>query len=132
MQLSLRFLTDVSSVNSWEPVYSVELYSGDSQTLHFQLTDASLDRAEQGFRPAGRRYVPPAGSFLKVTFMNLDDAKKVVRSATQPYAQDPSIWSVPILSSDPIKGTSFLNLELKEPTRTLNARFANGTILRVK
>lgn len=132
MLLSLRFLTDVSSVNSWESVSAVEIYSGDSQTLFFQLVDASLDRPEQGFRPSGRRYMPPAGSTLRVTFVNLDDAKKVVRVASQPYAQDGSIWSIPILSTDPIKGTSTMNLELKEPGRTLNARFANGSMLRVK
>ncbi len=132
MQLSLRFLIDVSSVNSYEQVPSVEITSGDSQTVYFQLVDAGLDRPEQGFSPAGRRYIPPAGSTLEVTFVNVNDAKKVVRAAAQPYSTDGSIWSIPILSSDPIKGTSAMNLVLKEPGRTLNARFANGSMLRVR
>ncbi len=132
MLLSCRFLIDVANVNNFEQVASVELYSGDTQTVYFQLIDASLDRAEQMFNPAGRRYCPPATSTLQVTLVNVDDALKIVRTATQPYAQDPSIWSVPFLASDPLKGTAALNLVLTEPSRTLNARFAPGSVLRIK
>jgi hypothetical protein len=131
MQLSIRFLQDVASVNSFEPVSFYQINEGDQQTLYFTLIDASLDRSDQMFNPAGRRYIPATGSQLKVTFFNLDDVKKVVRVASNPFPGDTSIWSVPILSSDPIRGTSVMNIELKEPTRTLNAKFANGSMLRV-
>lgn len=128
----MRFLTDVASVNSFEVVPALEIASGDGQTIYFQLIDASLDRAEQGYYPSGRRYVPATGATLKVTLININDDKKIVRVAAQPYASDPSIWSIPILSSDPVAGTASLNFELKEPTRTLNARFNAGSLLRVR
>jgi len=130
--LSCRFLNDVQSVNSFEPAAQIEFSAGDSQVLFLQLIDSSLDRADQGFSPAGRRYVPPAGTTMAVTFANIDDAKKFTRSASQPYAQDPSIWSVPILGTDGLRGTVNLSLVLTEPSRVLNARFATGAVLRVQ
>jgi hypothetical protein len=132
MQLSARFLNDVSGVNSFEIANQVEFFAGDNQTIYFQLVDASLDRPEQGFSPAGRRYMPASGSTLQVTFMSVDDAKKVVRMATQPFATDPSIWSVALLPSDPMKGTVSLKFVLTEPSRTLNASFVPGLLLRVQ
>jgi len=133
MLLSVRFLTDVQNVNSWEEVSAVEIYSGDAQTIYFRLIDASLDRSNQGYSPAGRRYMAPATSTLSVTLVNIDDAKQVVRSATQPFSQDPSIWSIPILASDPIVGSVAMNFVLTQPGPVvLNARFAPGVLLRVK
>jgi hypothetical protein len=131
MLLSARFLIDVAGVNSFEHSVQLEFFAGDAQTIHFQLVDGSLDRAEQGFSPAGRRYMPVAGATLQVTFLNIDDASKITRFATQPFAEDPSIWSVPLLSSDPLKGTVGLQFTLAEPSRTLTAKFLSGIVLRV-
>lgn len=132
MLLSCRFLNDVSNVNSFSVSPSAEINAGDAQTLYLQLVDASVDRAEQGFVPSGRRYMPPAGSTFQVTFRNVDDAKKVVRTATQPFQLDPSIWAVSILASDPIRGTVMIGATLTEPGRTLNFGGSPSLILRVK
>ncbi len=133
MVLSCRFLIDVAGVNSFEISPQAEINAGDAQTLYIQLVDTSLDRAEQGYSPPGRRYMPPSGSTFQLTFANIDDAKKVTRSGTQPYPLDPSIWAIPIMASDPLRGTVFLRGSLVEPSRTLN--FGNGStglVLRVK
>jgi hypothetical protein len=132
MLLSCRFLNDVGSVNSFEYVSQVEIYAGDTQTLYFQLIDASLDRPEQGFQPSGRRYMPAAGASLVVTLMNVDDAKKVVRTATQPYPQDPSIWSIPILATDPLLGSINLKMVLTEGPKSLGFTSQPGALLRVR
>jgi hypothetical protein len=97
-----------------------------------QLTDASVDRSEHGFSPAGRRYIPPAGSTLAVTFANIDDSKQFVRAGTIPFAQDASIWSVPLLATDPLTGTVNLKMVLNEPSRKLSVSFAPGVMLRMK
>jgi len=121
MLLSCRFLTDVAGVNTFQVSPQAEINAGDAQTLYIQLIDASLDRADQGFSPAGRRYMPPAGSTLSLLFSNIDDAKKLTRAATQPFSLDPSIWAIPILSTDPLAGTVTLKATLVEPgPRTLN------------
>jgi hypothetical protein len=87
---------------------------GDALTIFFVIVDLSLDKADQGFSPAGRRYVPAAGATLSVTIENIDDNKKVVRTATQPFSQDGSIWSLPILATDSIRGSPQMRLTLTE------------------
>jgi hypothetical protein len=152
MLLSYRFLTDVASVNSFEVVSAAEINAGDTQDLYIQLIDASVDRAEQGYSPAGRRYMPSASASMVVTFTNRDtgpsiagdfDAsprlnptvpREIVRSAVQPFPGDASIWKIPLLASDPLRGTVQMKLVLTEisPARTLTVTPAPGLMLRVR
>jgi hypothetical protein len=109
------------------------MYQGDTQDMYIQLVDASLDRNEQGFTPPGRRYCPPAGAALSVTFKNIDDSKKVVRAGVQAFPTlDASIWYVPLLGTDPLAGTVTMEATLTEPSRTLHFRNAKGVLLRVR
>lgn len=115
MLLSARPLKDVATVNSFEVDSSVDWTEGDTLTLYFQLIDASLDVSSQGFNPAGRRFCPPATSTLTVTLENIDDARKLVRTASQPFPEDLSIWSIPILVTDKVRGTPQMRLTLTMP-----------------
>jgi len=133
MILSARFLTNVSGVNNFEYIAQAEMFAGDAQNLYIQLTDAAVDRAEQGFSPTGRRYCPPATSTMMVTFKNVDDAKVVVRAAVQAFPTlDASIWYIPLLSSDPLAGTVTMSVVLHEPTRDLHFVNQKGVLLRVR
>ena len=114
MLLSARFLNDVANVNSFEHADVAEFTEGDAASVYFQLIDSSLDKAVDGYVPAGRRYVPATGSTLQVTVESLDDSKEIVRFATQPFAQDGSIWKLDFLVSDKIRGTANLRLKLTE------------------
>lgn len=120
MLLSCVMLSNVCGVNGFDYAGPAEFSEGDTPTLYLQLIDLSQNRATAGFVPPGRRYIPSVGATLMVTLDNIDSAKKVVRAATQPYAQDPSIWSVPILSTDSIKGTVTLRLQLTEGVKVTN------------
>lgn len=123
MVLSARILNDVNGVNSFDYCNQAEWVAGDTVTLFFQLVDASKDRMEKGFVPAGRRFVPAAGATLSVTLTNIDDAKVVTRNAAQAYSTlDGSIWSVSILSTDTISGTCDLVLSLNEGGRITRGR----------
>lgn len=132
MLLSARFLIDVANVNSFEYSPQLEMSVGDAQTMYFQLVDSSIDRSEHGFSPAGRRYAAPVGSTLAVTFVNVDDAKQFNRSAVQPFPGDLSMWSVPILSTDPLVGSINLKMVLSEPGRKLSVTFTPGVMLRMR
>ena len=114
MLLSARFLNDVANVNSFEYADVAEFTEGDPASVYFQLIDASLDKAGEGFVPSGRRYVPATGATLQVTIESLDDSKEIVRTATQPFASDGSIWKVDLLATDKIRGTANLRLKLTE------------------
>jgi hypothetical protein len=149
MLLSCRFLVDVSSVNSFEAAATVEINAGAATTLFIQLMDISVDRKEQGFNPPGRRYMPAVGATLSATFTNTDTGpsqdisetmgprlnpavpRNIVRPATQPHAQDPSIWSIPILGSDPLQGTVNLAVTLTEPGSPPRVTACKSVFLRV-
>lgn len=126
MLLSARFLNDVAGVNSFEYAEVAEFTTGDAGSVYFQLIDSSLDKAVNGFVPAGRRYMPAAGATLQCTVESIDSAKTIVRSAVQPYAQDPSIWRLDFLSSDQIEGTANLRLRLTESGVTRTGVIKNG------
>lgn len=117
MLLSARMMDNVASVNAFNQVNQIRFGQGDALSFYFQLVDANLDRPEQGYSPAGRRYVPLAGATMSVVLDNIDDARKVTRTATQPFAQDPSIWMVQLLSTDTVRGTTNMKMTLTEGTK---------------
>lgn len=135
MQLKAVPLDNVNDVNTFDVVTELTGAAGCAQFLYFQLIDASKRPSSLGFLPAGFRYIPPALSSLTVEFCSIDKEERFVRYATQPFAQDPSIWRVPVLATDPIRGTVTLRFALTEPSGTgfierktlLNAAFLNDT-----
>lgn len=118
MRLGVRMLQNVTSVNAWDWASQVEATQGDTFDVYFQLVDLTRDTPVQGFKPSGRRFVPEAGATMSVRLDNIDDAVALTRAATQPYAQDPSIWKFSVLATDTIRGTCALQITLTEPTGT--------------
>jgi hypothetical protein len=129
MLLSTRILNNVAGVNSFEYVQAATFTAGDTPSVYFQLIDASVDRATQGFVPAGRRFMPAAGATLEVTLDSVDNARKIVRSASQPFPLDPSIWKVDILSTDNIKGTVSMALKLTEGIKITRGRLTAALLI---
>lgn len=114
MLLSCRMFNGVTDVNDFTNVTQYEYVAGTPQTIYIQLIDASKDKAIQGFNPAGKRYTPASGATLQVVVDCIDDAKKIIRTATQPFSGDLSIWSFSILATDKLRGTATLRLKLTE------------------
>jgi hypothetical protein len=115
--LSARILKNVNGVNAFEHAPVMEFTEGDGPTIYFQLVDSTSDRAEQGFFPPGRRYVPNVGATLQCVLHHIDDARKVTRFASQPFPQDTSIWALTLLPTDTIRGTTDMLLTLTEGSR---------------
>jgi hypothetical protein len=116
MILSARFLNDVSNINSFQTVEVGQFTEGDSASVFFQLIDSTLDLANKGFNPPGRRFIPATGATLQVIVDSIDDAKKITRSATNPFLDDRSIWKLDFIASDKISGTANFQLVLTEGT----------------
>ena len=132
MLLSILFLEDVGSVNNFDVTQQLELNSGDTQNIYFQLIDISVDRAEDGYNPPGRRYMPALTATLSVELLSVECNKQVIRAGVQPFPQDASIWMVPILGTDPLQGTIVMKVRLVEPTRTLNFVNGKGNLIRFR
>jgi hypothetical protein len=114
MRLSARFLNDVTSVNSFEFAETSEFTLGDPADVYFQLIDSTLDKSINGFFPTGRRYIPVSGATLQCVAENIDITRKITRYATNPFADDRSIWKLSFLASDLLEGTCNLKLTLTE------------------
>lgn len=118
MRLSLRILENCSSVNSYRYAQQAEFTEGDAPVdVYFQLVDSTLDLPEQGFSPAGRRYVPADGSTLLVTLDAVDSARKITRPGTQAFPGDPSIWKIQVQAADGLRGTIHMKVQLTEGTK---------------
>lgn len=120
MKLSARMLQDVQSVNSFEFTDVLEFGEGDLPAIHFQLIDSTLDKAEKGYFPSGRRYMPAVGATLTATLWSVDASKTITRACTQPFAQDPSVWRLQLLTGDSIVGFRDLRITLTEGTVVTN------------
>jgi len=119
MLLSARMMTDVGDVNTFRYVDSVEFTEGDAPAVYFQLIDRSKDK---DYRPQGRRFCPAAAATLQVVIKLVDSAKTITRFASQPFAEDPSIWMLQLQSTDAIKGTVSFLLTLTEGAATTRGR----------
>ncbi len=117
MLLSGRLLNDVASANTYSYTDTARSSEGDATDIYFQLIDASLDRATDGFNPGGRRFMPAAGATLSVTLGFIDDEQKTTRACTQPFPLDPSIWKLALLSTDHLRGSADMLLRLTEGSR---------------
>lgn len=126
MQISARILDNVSDVNSYTAVRRLELTEGDLPKIYVMLVDASKDRAEDGFFPGGRRYMPAAGSMLSITLDHIDTARKLTRVATQPFPLDPSIWMIELMPTDKVLGTVNMILSLTESGKTSKGLIQNA------
>ena len=135
MKLNVTVLDDVVGVNDFHYATEVRSTAGDAIELFFQLSDATKNLPQFGYNPGGLRYIPPVGSTLQCVFLNINTRKQFSRFATQPFAQDLSIWKIPLLATDPVSGTVNMRFTLTEPsgpaggitkTTSLRAAFGNG------
>jgi hypothetical protein len=120
MKLNVVPLIDVNGVNAFKYGTEILNIAGDAVTIYFQLVDSQKTSLVCGYSNYGMRYIPVSGSTLQVTFLNIDDAIQTptIRYATNPYADDRSIWAVNILSTDPFEGTVNMKFVLTENPST--------------
>lgn len=116
MLLSARILNNVANINLFSYTDVMRFTEGDIPKIYLQLVDMGQDTALGGFSPPGKRYIPAVAATLQVTISSIDDAKKIIRFATQPYAQDPSIWCVTLFTTDVLRGSADIQLLLTEGT----------------
>jgi len=120
MLLSARIIKNLRDVNTFDYDTDYRFVSGNPGVVTFQLIDVDKDRARDGYHPPGRRYVPANDAELIVTIKSIDNDRTIERNAVQPYPnQDPSIWQLPIASTDNILGTCTLFLALTQNGETI-------------
>lgn len=92
MLLSARMLVSVKDVNSYREVSEVQGRAGSTIDVSLQLIDEET----------GRRFIPATGATLAVGIRSIDVHKRLVKSATNPFPDDRSIWRFSIDARDGI------------------------------
>lgn len=98
MKLNLQMLDPSSTLNKLHLLSEVEVYPGSTATIMFQLVD--LNQQLSDICDLYSRYVPASGATVSVVISNLDSANVVTKTATNPFADDRSIWSFDLTATE--------------------------------
>jgi hypothetical protein len=120
MVLTLRALSSFSDINNYSFADSILFTPGDATTIYFQLVDPTRNVAYYGFNPVGLPYHPSPSAVLSVTINSINTAKVVTRFATIASVDDTSIWSMPLLATDPLGGSLTVNFTLTDGATVIN------------
>lgn len=86
MKLSTKFLKNVTDVNNFQYISQWDISEGSSQKLYFQIIDKMKENI---------RYMTQATVFnVTVTFLSIDESNEIIKTATQPFSDDKSIWYI--------------------------------------
>lgn len=122
MLLSGQILDNVAGVNDFEVVPEARFTEADPVFIYIRLCDLNKDKNS---RPAGRRYIPATGATLQITIKSVDTAKTLVKTATNPYSGDTSIWRIQLTAADALKGTYSMQLALTEGASVTRGLLSN-------
>jgi hypothetical protein len=106
MKLSVKFLKNVANVNTFQYASQWNISEGSSQVLYFQFVDKLKDDL---------RYMSQADVIdeVTVTFLNIDEASEIIKTATQVFVDDKSIWSI-TLASDEVPNSGAVKFSITE------------------
>lgn len=103
MRINAKMLRNVSGLNHWE--YASEAFLQEGQINEFYLQLVDLNKIQPAEKSKSQpdfplRYITQAAvASLVVTFPALDSGDQFDIVATQPFADDKSIWKVTIPST---------------------------------
>jgi hypothetical protein len=106
MKLSVKFLKNVANINTFQYASQWNISEGSSQVLYFQFVDKLKDDL---------RYMSQADTIdeVSVIFLNIDEASEIIKTATQAFPDDKSIWTIS-LDSDEVPNSGAVKFSITE------------------
>lgn len=127
MRLSAKIITNVSNINHWEYVTEAFVQEGQVNEIYFQLVDLNkihyLEKSKT-LPDFPLRYIPQ-GDIIEVEaeFPALVEDEVITIQATQPFADDKSIWKVSFTEDQvPSSGNFIIRLSEDGNVRTFLTR----------
>lgn len=114
MHLSCKFLENCINVNNYMIKSSVTVYDGQMNDIYIQLCDLNQNI----------RYIPQGTTSLTAKFFAINSVNNITVSATQPFADDKSIWKISLGNQLPRAGALTLILIENSIPRTFNIQNA--------
>ena len=116
MRLNAKILKNVADVNNWQYANQASIQEGQVNEIYLQLVDydkvPGSDKST-ALPDSPLRYMPQAGATLTASFPSIDSAQEFEVIASQPFANDTSIWKISLLSTQLPKSGNF-KLKLTE------------------
>ena len=106
MKLSVKFLKNVADINNFQYAGEWDIAEGSTHRLYFQIVDELKD---------GLRYISQATVIdaVTVTFLSIDDDTEIVKTATQAWSDDKSIWYID-LAVDEVPNSGAVKFSITE------------------
>lgn len=105
MRLSAKILKNVVDVNHWQHANQAHIAEGQPNDVYIQLVDMDWSTKSSPEQSAAYpqypvRYISQAAAVsVEATFLSIDDAQEFSIVATQPFADDKSIYKFSLSSS---------------------------------
>jgi len=129
MRINAKIIKNVANVNQWEYASEATVQEGQINEVYIQLVD--LDKTHAGEKSINLpdfplRYMTQAAVFsVSVNFPALDPDNAIDVVATQPFADDKSIWKVTLAANQvPFAGNIVVTLTEDGNTRQFVVRSA--------
>lgn len=110
MRLNAKILKNVANVNNWQYANQASIQEGQANEIYFQLVDydkvPGSDKSS-ALPDSPLRYMPQGVASVSATFPSIDSALEFTVVATQPFADDKSIWKISLLSTQLPKSGNF-------------------------
>ncbi len=110
MRLNAKILKNVANVNNWQYANQASIQEGQANEIYFQFVDydkvPGSDKSS-ALPDSPLRYMPQGEVSVSATFPSIDTALEFTVVATQPFADDKSIWKVSLLSTQLPKSGNF-------------------------
>lgn len=121
MKLSAKFLKNVANVNTFQYASQWDIAEGSAQTLYFQIVDKLKDDL---------RYMSQATVIdsVTVTFLSVEDNSEIVKTATQAWADDKSIWYVNLAANE-VPNSGAVKISITEDGVTKTFRVSQAIVV---
>jgi hypothetical protein len=121
MKLSAKFLKNVANINNFQYADQWDIAEGSAQRLYFQIVDKLKDDL---------RYMSQATVIdsVTVTFLSINDDSEIVKTATQAWADDKSIWYID-LAADEVPNSGAVKFSITEDGVTKTFRVAQAIVV---
>lgn len=110
MRLNAKILKNVANVNNWQYANQASIQEGQANEIYFQFVDydkvPGSDKSS-ALPDSPLRYMPQGEVSVSATFPSIDTALEFTVVATQPFADDKSIWKISLLSTQLPKSGNF-------------------------
>lgn len=112
MRLGAKILKNVVNINYWDYSDEAHVFESQANNIYIQIVDLDkspvLEQKSVAFPEFPMRYISTASAIsVEAIFDSIDDDEQFTVTATQPFADDKSIWQFSLTNTQLPKSGNF-------------------------